>query len=194
MTETKVNDSETPWFTLLNKRLVYSERQNKWIKVYFDEVRSKNGQEMRHNRIVEGTTERGVVIIPKDQKGRICLVRIYRYPIGKWQWELPRGFAESPSSAKEDAARELLEETKFQARRLTRIGEVYPNSGVLSTKIDAFMAEELTEKNPPSSIDDPISKICFFTKDELGTMVKKGELTDGITLSVLYLAGNSGLI
>jgi ADP-ribose pyrophosphatase len=188
-------DAEEPWIICLEERLVYTEPENKWLKLYFDIVRFHDGRTGRYNRVIEGGTGLGVVVIPKREDGKIGLVRIYRYPIARWQWELPRGFAEEGASTEDDARRELLEESGFEAKRLLKVGELFPNSGVLSTRIEVFIAEELVAKTS-FNLDskDSISKLRFFSREELDALVIKGELTDGITLSALYIAKSRNLI
>ena len=195
MTKDGKSKPQIPWITRLKERLVYSDLENKWVKLYFDDVRFKDGHISRYNRIVEGSTGRGVTVIPKDENGCIMLVKNYRYPIEKWQWELPRGFAENNSTNLQNAQRELMEETGLESRKISKIGEIYPNSGILSTINEVFLAEELTANNQKTDAsDDAISETRFFSKDELVKIVKDGSLSDGITLCALYLAQSKGRI
>jgi 8-oxo-dGTP pyrophosphatase MutT (NUDIX family) len=194
MTKNYGRNREKPWIICMAKKLVYFDPQNKWLKLYFDIVKFHDGRTGRYNRVVEGSTGKGVVIIPQDARKRIGFVRIFRYPIGKWQWELPRGFAEKGLSTEENAKKELYEETGLHAKRFIKVGELFPNSGVLATKISIFLAQELPFPNKKCDLEDSISDIDFFTIDEIDTMTARGELTDGITLSALYIAQSCGMI
>lgn len=175
----------------LKRILAYHDRENKWLKVYFDKVRFLDGKTGHYNRIFEGTTGRGVVVVPEDAKGRIGMVRVYRYPVGEWQWELPRGYSEKELTGQENAERELKEETGLAARRLQKVGEVFPNTGVLSTLIEVFAARELRGSLGELPLSEAISDFRFFTHRDLSRMVRQGELRDGVTLAALLLCSQA---
>lgn len=82
--------------------LEYCQPENPWVRLYFDIVQFPNGKIGRCNRIVEGVNGRGVVAVPITRGQEIGLVSIYRYPIGKWQYELPRGYSEPDLSPRQD--------------------------------------------------------------------------------------------
>ncbi len=185
---------ETPWIICEAEKLEYSNPENKWIKLYFDVVRFHDGRLGRYNKIIEGTTGRGVVIIPVNYERKIGMVRSYRYPIASWQWEFPRGFLEEGTTAEENAQRELAEEISMSAAHLVKIGEVFPNTGILSTLIEVFLAEGITPVKHLSNDKEAIMTIRFYTKEELQRMIVGGELRDGISLAALQITSSKGIL
>ena len=65
----------------------------------------------------------GVVIFAADDQDRIVLIRQYRYPVGRFVYELPAGLVEPGEDPRQAAVRELFEETG-----LTLTYNVYPGN------------------------------------------------------------------
>lgn len=55
----------------------------------------------------------GIVIYPvwKEETDKLVMIRQYRYPIGKWIYELPAGLIDEGETAGQAAVREMKEET-----------------------------------------------------------------------------------
>src|SRR6201993_3098795 len=60
-----------------------------------------------------------VVVLPVLTDGRILLIRQYRHATQQYLWELVAGRIDEGESVKKAAARELQEETGYQAKRLS---------------------------------------------------------------------------
>jgi ADP-ribose pyrophosphatase len=169
--------------------------ENPWVKHYYDKVRFPNGEEGQYNRIVEGNQRRGVVILPFNNKKELGLLKIYRYPIGSWQWEAPRGYGEASLTTEENAARELKEEMAMEAEEFVYLGSIYPNSGLLSTEADILLARNIKNINEPLDKEKgTISEIRFFNISSIKDMIGNGSIKDGFTISGLFLAWFKNII
>jgi ADP-ribose pyrophosphatase len=169
--------------------LEYSSEDNPWVKLYYDHVKFPDGEKGRYNRVVEGENGKGVVILPVASNGKVALICIYRYPVRGWQWELPRGFSDPAMTPQENARRELQEETGIAAKQLVHLGSIFPNSGILTTDIDVFLASDLDDISVPlTSEQRAILEIRFFTASELQEMMTHGLIQDAVTLAALTLA------
>lgn len=63
---------------------------------------------------------------------RVCLVRQYRYPVGRWGYEFPQGSTQDAGSrppAEQEALRELREETGLIAHSLEPLGSIHESAG-----------------------------------------------------------------
>jgi ADP-ribose pyrophosphatase len=192
-----------------------TENQFEWLesKTEFREVRaSKHGDELRWlinretilNRATGATITRAAlrhpgicVLVPFLDDGRIVLMRQYRYAVNEALWELPAGTltgceensrmvaVESPEDC---AARELLEETGYEAARLEKACECYAMPGSSDEIIHIFFAYELIQREQSLDIGEVIYEIRGFRGEELTAMISSGEIRDAKTLVGLFMA------
>jgi len=91
------------------------------------------------------------------------------------------------------ARRELLEETGYHARTLTRLFDFFPSPGILSERMHLVEARGLTFSKARPEADERI-RAGRFTMRQLRTMLRAKKITDGKTLVGLYwLLGKSRL-
>jgi len=179
--------------------LAYSDPENHWVKVYFDKVKFPNGESGRYNRIIENNETSGVAIVPIFNN-MVCLVKQYRYPIGEFAWEIPRGFAESKDYLQE-AMRELYEETGISIYlnsddnnfAIYDLGHVHPNSGLLTSKVKLFAVVCLASQTTFSK-DNEVSDKRWFPISDLLLKIRLSKITDSFTITALFKANLAGLI
>ena len=164
------------------ERLVHA---NEYIRVYDDDVAFEGGAAGRYVRIEPAGDGPGAVVLAVHE-GRIALVRTYRYPLGAWQWALPRGFAHG-SDPLVTARAELGEETGVTEARLEVLGSVTPDSGVQSHRVAVVLArvDRLPDGGPP---DAEVAEVRWVTVGDLEALIAGGEIEDGFTMAALTLA------
>jgi len=81
---------------------------------------------------------------PVIDHDHVCLLRNERFVIGETLWEVPAGTLEPGEPIETAAARELIEDTGYTAKRWRKLGHFFPSPGVLDEKMHLFVAEELT--------------------------------------------------
>lgn len=80
-------------------------------------------------------------IIPLTDKGNVVLVREYRHAAGKVMIGLPGGVSDpGETDWQQVAARELAEETGYEAQSLHAIGACYPNPAIQDNEVHYFLA------------------------------------------------------
>jgi len=89
--------------------------------------------------------KRGIVLVVPVEKNSVFLLREFRPLIGKTVWRVPAGHLKHGENPKKGAARELLEETGFVARKLTLIGR-YMYMGWMKIPIYIFKAEQFSRQ------------------------------------------------
>src|SRR5713226_5298546 len=67
-----------------------------------------------------------VVILPVLPDGRILLIRQYRHAARQYLWELVAGRMDPGETPKKAAARELIEETGYRAKRMRVFLDIFP--------------------------------------------------------------------
>ncbi|HET7214441.1 MAG TPA: NUDIX hydrolase [Terriglobia bacterium] len=160
---------------VLKSKAVYNGRV---IRVKLDRVVEPGGVEATRE-VVEH--HGSVVIIPRLSNGRVILVRQFRYPAGKYLWELVAGSMEPGESIIHAARRELQEETGYRAGALKRLFSFYPSPGILTEEMHLVEARNLkpSEANPE---DDERIEVGEFSKKELGRLLREKKILDGKTL------------
>jgi ADP-ribose pyrophosphatase len=189
--------------------------QFEWQEVeteYRETRRTKHGEELRWlvnrekilNRATGKKTTRGTirhpgicVIAPFVDDDHIALMRQYRYAADSQLWELPAGTLNGreedqrmiPTETPEEcAARELSEETGYEAEVLEKVCECYAMPGIGDEIIHVFFARGLKRHEQSLDDDEIIDEIRAFRLDELEGMISLGEIRDAKTLVGLFYA------
>src|SRR5258708_31387214 len=85
-----------------------------------------------------------VVVLPVLPDGRILLIRQYRHAARRYLWELVAGRMDPGETPKAAAARELMEETGYRAKRMRVFLDIFPTPGFLEERMFILLAEGLT--------------------------------------------------
>jgi len=127
-----------------------------------------------------------VVVLPVLADGRIVMIRQYRHAARQYLWELVAGRIDGGETVKEAAARELLEETGYRAKRFSEFLDVFPTPGFLEERMHILLAEGLTEGEAQPEEDEKIISHAYGV-EELKRMMRSGKLRDGKSIAgILY--------
>lgn len=127
-----------------------------------------------------------VVILPVLEDGRIVLIRNYRYSVEQELLELAAGTREPNETPLETARRELEEETGYRARVIEPLTEFYTSPGILTERMYAYLATDLTEVGQNLQGAEQIT-VVVLEPGEVLRMLQAGEFEDGKTVAVLGL-------
>ncbi len=137
------------------------------------------------------------VIVPFTSTDRIILLRQYRYAVDDELWELPAGtlagiennfrviLTENPE---EGAARELIEETGYEAGRLEKFAECYAIPGSGDELMHFYFADDLVKREQALDVGEIISEVKSFSLAEIEQMIVNEEIRDAKTLIGLFYA------
>jgi ADP-ribose pyrophosphatase len=181
---------------------------------YRDVLATRNGEELRwlvnrermRDTVTGATFTRAImrspgvcVMAPVLDDERVVLVRQYRYPVGDELWELPAGTLaardeggrvitlETPEAC---AARELVEETGYEAAHLARLAEWYAMPGGNDLRVYLFLATGLVRRAQRLDEGELIEEVRAFSAAELTGMIARGEIRDAKTLAgLLHVLG-----
>jgi ADP-ribose pyrophosphatase len=169
-------------FEKLESRIVF---QGRIFEVHVDRVRLPNRREIdlevvRHPR--------SVVLVPVTDAGEIVLVHQYRYPVGRWLWELPAGSLDPGEEPEAAARRECHEEIGQAARRAELLGSFFPTPGFCDEEMLFYRLDGLHDPAAPAQQDeDELLEPRAFGVAELRRMVEQGDVQDMKTLVGLSL-------
>src|SRR5919201_1689916 len=124
----------------------------KLFQVFRDRVRREDGGESIREIVRHPGS---VAIVPRDQEGRIVLVRQFRYVTGRELWEIPAGTMDKPGEdAAAAAVRELAEEARLRAGRWTVLGSAYLMPGYCDERMTFYLAEDVTPAEGHAELDE----------------------------------------
>jgi ADP-ribose pyrophosphatase len=125
-----------------------------------------------------------VVVLPVLPDGRVLLIRQYRHAARQFLWELVAGRIDEGESTRKAAARELVEETGYRAKRFRVFLDFFPSPGFLEEKMFILLAEGLTEGIAQPEEDEKIESRAYDRK-ELEQMIQKRIIKDCKTIAGL---------
>lgn len=139
----------------------------------------------------------GTVIIPVrpgPAGDEIALVHIFRYPLGIWVWELPRGAADAEDTdAVMTATRELLEETGATPLSADHIGQLHPDTGPMRSVVDVVLARVAPVDTEPLDVTE-VAAIRWVDLATVSAAIADGSLRCGLSIAALAQAQIAGLI
>jgi ADP-ribose pyrophosphatase len=168
-------------------RLIYQGRR---ISLVSESYTLPNGKQAEHLTVEHPGA---IVVLPIDNQGKLVLIRQYRHSIRKSILEAPAGALEKGEDPKECAQREIKEEIGERAEELTDLGILYPTPGFCNEVQYLFLARNLVVDRSIGD-DDEFIEVERYTKDDVVSLIKNGELSDGKTLAIILRAQTMGLI
>src|SRR5213082_289971 len=127
-----------------------------------------------------------VVVLPVLADGRILLIQQYRHATRQYLWELVAGRMDPGETPKAAAARELIEETGYRARRFRIFLDIFPTPGFLEERMFILLAEGLTAREAEPEEDEKIIPRAYSRK-QLDEMIGEGKLRDAKSIAgILY--------
>jgi ADP-ribose pyrophosphatase len=156
--------------------------KNKLFSVVEEVAHDNSGFEI-HRSIIRHPGS--AVMMAVDEKGRVLLVKQFRLPAEDDLWELPAGRIDPGETPAETAARELWEETGYEARTWTPLLSFWASPGYVAEKMNLFLAEDLTAGEQHLMGDERI-EMRWFEADEISDWIHAGKIVDGKTIIGFY--------
>lgn len=174
-----MSDSEkSPWTT----RKVEVRYDNNWIRLEHHDVINPSGNPGIYGKVHFKNLAIG--ILPIDQAGNTWLVGQYRYPLGRYSWEIPEGGGPLGIDPVDSAKRELMEECGIRAKHWRLLLKMDLSNSVSDEEALIYLAKELdfSEAQPEETEDLRLRKLPF---EQAYEMVKDGEITDSMSVAAI---------
>jgi len=162
-----------------------------------DALRFPSGETKCEMRVV-GKTEvdgpNGVAVLCV-LNNRFILREIFRHATRAWELETVRGRREVGTTSQQAARNEVKQELGYQIRKLHKLGSFCPDSAVMSSTLDLFLAElkdEPRHDDPEGS--EAFGRIHRLTLKQLSRKILTGEIRDSYTIGALCLSQLKGFI
>jgi 8-oxo-dGTP pyrophosphatase MutT (NUDIX family) len=173
--------TRNPWTTL-----TVSERYaNPWITVEEHDVLTPAGKPGIYGVVRPRNLAIGV--LPLDARGYTTLVGQYRYPLGRYSWEMPEGGGAKAVAPIDSARRELLEETGLLAASWHEILQMDLSNAISDERAFCFLAWDLTQCAPEPEETEQL-RLRHVPFAELLAMVLDGAIGDSLTVATVLKA------
>ncbi len=177
-----MNEKEKNSWKTLSSELKF---ETPWIKVTKHDVLNPAGKPGIYGVVTFKNLAIGV--LPIDNEYNTWLVGQWRYPLGKYSWEIPEGGGPLSEEPLDSAKRELKEETGIIAKKYTELARMHTSNSATTEYAILFVAQglEFTEAEPEESEDLQIKKVSF---KQAYDMVINGEITDSLSMVAILKA------
>ena len=156
--------------------------ENPWIKVTHENVITPAGTDGIYGVVHFKNTAIGVV--PIDNEGNTWLVKQSRYTLNQYTWEIPEGGCPAGEEPLAAAKRELEEEVGLIANSWQPLLHMHLSNSVSDEYCEIFVARDLTLGTQQLEATEDI-EVKKLPLQEAINMVKRGEITDSISVAAL---------
>ncbi|MBN9419806.1 MAG: NUDIX hydrolase [Candidatus Eremiobacteraeota bacterium] len=127
-----------------------------------------------------------VNVVARTTDGQYVLVRQIRHGIGAPSLEIPAGMVEPGEDPALAAARELVEETGYEAESIRLLGQVYPNPAFQSNTCFIYLADNcrLTREVSLDAGEDILVELWSW--ENLLAAVRSGEIRHALMIAALF--------
>ena len=115
--------------------------ENPWLRIDSHAVIHPGGQEGIYS--VVRVRRLAVGVLPIEPDGTVHLVGQWRFPLGRYSWEMPEGGAEPGERALDCARRELAEETGLSAATWKQVLEMDLSNSLSDEGAVIYIATDL---------------------------------------------------
>jgi ADP-ribose pyrophosphatase len=126
-------------------------------------------------------------IVPLAADGAVVMTYQYRHAVGDYLLEIPAGALEKGESPLACARRELEEETGYTAQEFIELARVYIVPAYSDEQIYVYLARNL-QPSTQHLDEDEIIRVVNYPLEELLQLIRKGAITDALTILALHQA------
>jgi ADP-ribose pyrophosphatase len=171
-------------FRVVKKEKLYD---GKVLNLIVDQIEYQSG-----SRAIREVAEHpgGAVAVAMFPDERVILIKQYRYPVGKFLYELPAGKLGPEEDPTLCAARELEEETGYIARKWRRLTAIYTSPGFCTEQLHIFLATDLSRsvEGPKLEEGEQSLTVEIVPLSKAIDMIEHQEIVDGKTICGILLA------
>lgn len=149
----------------------------KVIKLQVDTVQLPNGETSKREII----RHNGAVAVLAIHDDKMIVVEQFRQPLGRTQVEIPAGKLEPGEDPKDAIARELKEETGYEAKELKLLFSFYTSPGFADELIHLYLADELIEGEAKLD-EDEFLEMSKITLEEAYEQIATNQISDAKTI------------
>ena len=157
-----------------------------WVSLSLVDVEVPDGARFDHHVVRLPRPAVGVVVAGAGPTGEdsVLLLWRHRFITGSWGWEVPAGGVDPGEDLETAAAREVLEETGWEAGPLRRMHGYHPSNGLSDQRFELFAADGASYVGEPTDSSES-SKVEWVPVATVRELLAGGRVVDGLSLTAL---------
>ena len=162
-------------------------KKEKLYKGRLFEVNAYNMQ-VEHRKVRREVIEHpgAAAMLAFDEKGKVLLVKQHRFPHG-YILEIPAGTLEKGEKPIDCAYREIIEETGYKAKKMTKLVSYFPSVGYNKEEIHVFVASGTKKEFDLKLDNDEFITVVKMDIKKLIGMIKAGKIIDSKTICAVMI-------
>jgi len=133
-----------------------------------------------------------VNVIPVNERGEVVLIELYRHGTAELSLEIPGGMVDPGEEPHVAAARELLEETGYEAREVVPLGRARPNPAIQDNWLHTFLARGVTYRQEPSDDGTEQTRVRLVPLEQIPSLIAEGAIVHSLVVTAFHWLGLRG--
>jgi ADP-ribose pyrophosphatase len=125
-------------------------------------------------------------VIPLTEDGRVVLIEQFRHGTREVSLEIPGGMVDAGESPAEAAARELLEETGYEAGEVVPLGRSRPNPAIQDNWIHTFLARGVVRTGEPHNDSTEQTRVRLVPMEEIPALITEGKIDHALVVLAFH--------
>ena len=158
-----------------------------WFKVLLETVELPNGKVIEDYSLWAEGDVAFIFAITEDHQ--IPLVRQYKHGAQEVVIEFPAGYIDKNETPEAAARRELLEETGYDYKKITKLFESYPNPTKIRSKYHFYLAEGcfIPSENLHKADETESIEVLLKSPQEVLSMLASNEINASASIAVGFM-------
>ncbi len=133
-------------------------------------------------------------VIPLTKDGEVVLIEQYRHGTAALSLEIPGGMVDPGEEPHETAARELFEETGYEAVEVVFLGKTRPNPAIQDNWIHTYLARGVEYRQEPSNQGTERTRVRLEPLARIPSLISEGTIDHSLVVVGFHWLALSGLV
>jgi 8-oxo-dGTP pyrophosphatase MutT (NUDIX family) len=125
-------------------------------------------------------------VIPLTANDDVVMIEQYRFGIEEVTLELPGGMVDDGESPRNAAARELLEETGYDAKEILELGATRPNPAIQDNRIHSFLASGAEFRGDPIFHGTEHTIVRLVALEKVPELIANGTISHSLVVVAFH--------
>ncbi len=150
------------------------------FKVRRDHSADPRGERLHDFYVIEAPD--WINVIPLTKENEVVLIEQYRHGTEGVSLEIPGGMVDPGETPVETAARELFEETGYEAAEVVFLGKTRPNPAIQDNWIHTFLARGVEYRQEPANDSTERTRVRLVPLGLIPALIREGAIDHSLVV------------